>query len=127
MNKKKGFVVAVTLVTAALGFGENMFSDGRQGKGFDYPDKSYEFRVTTDEIKDILNSGGGKSSPMDTLNADLAKLSSEASTENVLENKVNPEEIRPLAEAGNPHFQFHLGRCYALGEGVAQDYEQALH
>ena len=34
--------------------------------------------------------------------------------------------LRPLADAGDAKAQFHLGRMYALGEGVGQDPGQAI-
>ncbi|MEN9728314.1 MAG: hypothetical protein RL434_2680 [Pseudomonadota bacterium] len=32
--------------------------------------------------------------------------------------------LRPLAEAGNPEAQYHLGMMLMLGQGLAQDYEE---
>src|SRR5271168_2833475 len=34
--------------------------------------------------------------------------------------------LRPLADAGDAKAEFHLGRMYALGEGVGQDPGQAI-
>ena len=35
--------------------------------------------------------------------------------------------LRPLAEKGNAEAQFRLGYCYENGEGMAQDYTQAVY
>lgn len=40
---------------------------------------------------------------------------------------INPEAIRPQAEAGDAKAQWKLGVAYAKGEGVKPDYKQALH
>lgn len=37
------------------------------------------------------------------------------------------EKIRTAAEAGNDRAQIHMGTCYELGCGAAQDYTQAVH
>ena len=35
-------------------------------------------------------------------------------------------ELRPLAETGNANAQFNLGVMYGQGQGVAQDYDEAI-
>lgn len=34
--------------------------------------------------------------------------------------------VRKMAEAGNVKAQFHLGNCYYIGKGVAQNYTEAV-
>src|SRR5512142_791899 len=36
------------------------------------------------------------------------------------------KEWQPIAEAGDPHAQYNLGLLYARGQGVAQNYQQAV-
>ena len=130
MNKKSGMVFGVALCALALGFAnDNSILNGGSNNGFDFPNTSYKYHITFDDLVDAVKKGEEKQAQADSVEIDKEiqhNLQSDAQ-KNPTGNAANIEQIKSFAEKGNPHFQFLLGRCYARGEGVPQDYAQAEH
>lgn len=127
MNKKIMIFAAASVLSAVC------FAKPSAENAYDF-----EYHVTFDEIKDSFNNKGLKKDiPLNwnTLADENEKKdeaaksagASDADAAKSIEQKTDPETLRPLAEAGNAFYQFQLGRCYARGEGIEQDYKQAVY
>ena len=119
MNKKITFIMTIVAVVTHLVFADSFSRD----------DYKFEYHMSFDEIKDMFKGNSTTNNSSINWNSqedESADKKSEISNSKQ-DTSVNPEEIRPLAESGNPFYQFQLGRCYDRGEGVEQDYEQAIY
>ena len=84
-------------------------------------DVHYEYSVTFDQIKDAYKNQGQEK---DKINLDKVAANN---SQPPVEEKPDIDSIKSFAESGNKSYQFLLGKYYAEGKYLEQDYEKALH
>ncbi len=119
MNKKITLILTILVASTNLLLADSFSGD----------DYKFEYHMSFDEIKDMFKGNATTNNSSINWNSQEEDSSDKKveTANSKQDTSVNPEEIRPLAESGNPFYQFQLGRCYARGEGVEQNIEQAIY
>lgn len=122
---KKILFVATALCLLAMPLFAQVSQDFMDPMG----DRSFSFSITFDEIKEAVLGGNRKPAQVDpaprAANDESVQKAEEPPAEVDDANAI--EEMTSLAQSGNANFQYNLGRCYAKGLKVEQDYKQALY
>lgn len=90
---------------------------------YSLPEDNISFKFSFDDIKDALNSKHNYEMNLDGLKNNMEKSATESAKKK--ETDIDIEVLKKLAETGHSQSQFFLGRCYARGEGVKQDWSEA--
>lgn len=116
MKKSLIYTAIVLMITASLSAEANFgWNQEATGPG---PKEKYEFSIND---KDIIEAFTKK-------DQDIINIDNITTPAKIVEKDEKPDvdTIRSFAENGNPSFQFQLGKLYARGEWVEQDWSEAF-